>query len=643
MNQGRTTSPYILIVIILAFVVSFAHAQSYGEAPTLAERVAAGELPPVEERLPAEPVVVETVERIGDYGGDWRTVLLGGGDNFWFVKTLGSDYLFRYATNSDEVIPNIASGYDVNEDATEYTIHLREGLRWSDGAPYTTADIMFWYEDMLTNEEWAAANPPRSLYVSNGEVVEVEALDDHTVVFRFAQPNARFISQLASNSGFEPIRYPRHFLQDFHPAYNETDLDARIADAGQDDWVGLVSFVATGQPAGTGSPDMPTVNAWHIQTRYGEGSRMVAERNPYYFKVDEEGNQLPYLDRVVYDQVEDAEVIVLKALNGELDFQDRHLASPDNRSVLFDGRERGDFRLVSTVPSAMNTMAISLNLNHEDETLREVFQNKDFRIGLSHAIDRQELIDLVFVGQGEPWQLAPRPESEHYDEEMAKQFTEYDPELANEHLDRAGYADRDAQDYRLGPDGERIRFVVEVASSLQDHIDMLELIRGYWSAVGIDMQVRTTDRSLLYTRKDAGLHDAVTWGGDGGLDLISAPRYYFPHSNESNYAPAWAAWFMDPDEGTAEIAPQEPPEATRRQMDLYREILATGDADEQRELMDEILEIAEEEFYAIGISLPPENYAVVHNRLRNVLEGGVTFHDYPSHINPSQWFVDAAH
>lgn len=626
-------------VIVFAFL-GLAMAQQYNEAPELAARVAAGELPPVEERLPVEPVVVEPVEQVGQYGGTWRTALLGGQDNSWFVKTLGYDNLFRYVRDSTEVIPNIASGYEVNDDATEYVITIREGVRWSDGEPYTADDIMFWYEDLLTNEEWAAFRPPRSYYVTGGDVVQVEKIDDYNVRFTFSQPNALFIDQLASRNGFDPTRYPRHFLEQFHPDYNQENLDQLIAESGQDDWVGLMDYIVSGAPAGTGSPDLPTMYAWQITTRYGDGPQMIAERNPYYFKVDTAGNQLPYLDRIVYDQVEDASVIVLRALNGEIDFQNRHIATPDNKAVFIDNMEQGDYRLVDVVPSAMNTMSISLNLNSKDPVKREIFQNRDFRIGLSHAINRQEIIDLVFVGQGEPYQLAPRPESELYDEEMAKQYTEYDPELANEYLDDAGYAERDGNGIRLGPDGNPISFTVEVAASQQDRIDMLELVSGYWAAVGIDMQVRTEDRSLMYTRKDAGEHDAVVWGGDGGLELIAEPRYYFPFSNESNYAPAWAAWFVDPEQGTAVIAPEEPPAEVKRQMELYNEIFQTGDVERQQELMSQILEIAKEQFYAIGISLPPADYTVVKNDMRNVKEGAINFHEYPAQIDPSQFYKE---
>jgi peptide/nickel transport system substrate-binding protein len=399
------------------------------------------------------------------------------------------------------------------------------------------------------------------------------------------------------------------------------------------DW--LVSVA----PAGTGSPDLPTLYPWVFTTRYGEGPQMIAERNPYYYKVDAEGNQLPYIDRIVYEQLEDAEVIVLRALNGDIDFQDRHIATADNRATFIDNREQGDYRLVDKRSTGMNMITISLNLTHQDENMREIFQNKDFRIGLSHAINRQEVIDLIYSGQGEPWQAAPLEESPYYDEEMAKQYTEYDVELANEHLDRAGYTERNSDGIRLGPDGNPISFTVEVAAGQQPRVDAMELIVGYWAEVGIDANVRTLDRSLLYTRKDSGQHDVVIWGGDGGLDPISRPRYYFPFSNESNYAPAWAAWYRG-DTYPEDIQAMEPPEDVKRQMELYDRITQSPDPEERQDLMNEIIQIAEEQFYAIGVTLPPPSYAIAKNNLRNIIDNSFSFHQYPAHINPTTWYFE---
>jgi len=610
----------------------------YGEAPALAEEVEAGNLPPVAERLPEEPIVVDVPERIGKYGGTWQTTLLGGQDNSWLVKTSDYDRLFRFKPNSTEVIPNLATGFDVSDDSRVYTVYLREGVKWSDGDPFDAEDIAFWWE-VMNNQEWTAQLTYYTA-VDMQNLQEVEVVDRYTVRFTFAEPNALFTKNLSTRNGHLPTHFPRHFLEQYTPMYGTEDsIQAGLDQYNRDDWVDLMDWLVDNGPAGTGSPDTPVLQPWMFVTRYGEGPQHRAVRNPYYYKVDPEGNQLPYMDQIVYDQLEDVEVIVLRALNGDITFQDRHIANPANRSTFAESQEQGGYRLIPTRSTGTNQIAIALNLTHQDPVMREVMQNKDFRIGLSHAINRQEIIDLVYAGQGEPWQVAPLEESPYYDEEFAKQYTEYDVELANRYLDDAGYAERDDDGYRLLPNGERISIVIEVATAQQSRIDAMELVIEYWEEVGIQTNVRTMDRSLLYTRKDTSQHDAVIWGGSEGIDLIADPRNYFPYSNESNWAPAWASWYQ----GEAyydDLEPIEPPEPTKRQMELYDQIQQTPDQQDRIDLMNEIVQIAKEQFYVMGIALPAPGYAIAKENLRNVIPNSFTFHQFPAHINPPTWFLE---
>lgn len=616
------------------------------EAPSLAALVEAGDLPPVEERLPLNPMVIEPVESPGQYGGTWRSSLLGGQDNAWLVRILGYDFLVRWDQEWTEVIPNLAESVEANEDATEFIFTLREGTRWSDGEPFTTDDIMFWYEDVLVDEEYMATHPVPDWLTSGGETVVVEKIDDYTVSFNFAAPNGLFLQRLATPSGAIVTRYPKHYCSEFHARYNDENLDELIQQNDANDWVNLFELKCGGIP---GAPydalwynaDLPTLYAWDITTAYGgTATQVVAERNPYYWKVDTEGRQLPYIDRLVAAIGDDSEVLVLRALNGEIDMQDRHIGTLDNRAVFFDNMETGDYGFFDTIPSSMNTVAIALNLTHKDPVMREIFQNLDFRIALSHAINRQEIIDVVFVGQGEPYQLAPRPTSPFYNERLAKQYTEYDPALANEILDDI-FPDTNAEGIRLGPDGNPIVITVEVDASQAARINTLELVENYWEAVGVQMNIRAQDRSLLYTRKDGNEHDAAVWGGDGGLDVILEPRWYFPFSGESLYAQAWQTYYNNPSGVGALTAPEEPPEATLRQMELYDQIKMSGDAEEQEALMNEILEIAADEFYAIGISLPSPGYGIVKNNFHNVPSPhpGAWLYPNPGPTNPQQYWI----
>jgi len=602
------------------------------EARMLAELVKAGRLPPLDERLPENPLVVEPVERAGVYGGTWTTALLGPEDTPWLDKTVHYECLMRWRPDFSEPIPNIAESVEVDQDGRVYTFRLRRGMRWSDGAPFTAADIVFAVEDVLLNDELYPVAP--SWLMAGDEPPRVEAPDEQSVRFTFAEPNGLFLANLASLIGAPLTSRPRHYLERFHQAYNPKATELAESE-GMSSWTDL--FFARANAAG--NPDLPGLYPWIYTTALGEGTQMVAERNPYYWKTDPEGRQLPYIDRVVFHIVGNEQVILLKASNGELSMHARHINTLRNKPVLARGRDRGGFDFFELVPAIMNDLIIQLNLTHKDPVWREVFGNKDFRIGLSYAINREELIDAVLQGQGEPWQAAPRRESEFFDERFAKQYTEFDLDKANDHLDRAGLSERDRQGFRLRPDGKRVRFAVEVPSpALKDFwVDALQLIKGYWHEVGVQIDVKTEDRSLFYQRKDANAHDAVVWQGPGGLqDAIMDPRCYFPFSSESAYAVAWAAWFT-----SRGASGEKPPEPARRQMSLYRKLQATIDEATRVDLFRQILAIAADQFWLIGTVQPAMGYGIVANDFHNVPASMPDANVYatPGPTNPEQYFI----
>ena len=246
--------------------------------------------------------------------------------------------------------------------------------------------------------------------------MRVEKLDDATVKFIFAAPNGLFLQYLASPSGLDlGVGYPRHYLEPFHEDYADPEaLGERIRAEGFSDWAELFSAHA-GFASFINDADKPTLHAWTLTKALGDSTtQLEAVRNPYYWKVDTAGNQLPYLDRVVYDVLGDREVIVLRGLNGDIDMQDQWIDVVQNKPLFFDNQEAGNYHFFETLPTRGNELAISFNLTHKDPVKREVFSDKNFRIGLSHAINRQEIIDLFYTSQGEPWQTAPRRESEFF-------------------------------------------------------------------------------------------------------------------------------------------------------------------------------------------------------------------------------------
>ena len=301
--------------------------------------------------------------------------------------------------------------------------------------------------------------------------------------------------------------------------------------------------------------------------------------------------------------------------------------------------KKGDYRLVPTKFTYANEAAIKLNLNHKDVVKREIFQNKKFRAGLSHAIDRQAIIDTVYAGVGTAANISPLKGSGHYRESMANQYIEYNVDLANKFLDQAGYSKRNSNGIRLGPDGKPIRISFETISG--ELADVGELVSTNWRAVGVDSQFKEIERSLHSTQIFANEHDLVVWNGDGGTrgDLYLNPRIYIPNSPfESEHATRWALWNQNKDAPEA----QEPPAAVKKMYDLYRDFTAAGSQAEQKRIMDELLDIVEETFHVMGIMFPNPTITLAKNNFRNVPKTLILGWSYPSDspVGVEQFFFD---
>lgn len=602
------------------------------EAPQLAEQVAAGNLPPLDERLPQNPVVVEPTQQVGKYGGAWSsgTIETNGND---MRRNSGYEQLVRWKPNWDGVIPNVAESYSSNEDGTEFTFVLRQGLKWSDGEPFTADDVVFWYEDWVMDSDISPTKPRVPF--------NVEKVDDFSVNWQFETPNGLFIKQIAQIDNEQATQHPKHYLQQFHAKYNDKAEDL-AKEAGQATWADMIGAMAT-EPQ---NADLPKPWPWIQTAALGETTtRIPCERNPYYFKVDPAGQQLPYIDRYNHELVANNEVLVLKCLNGEIDFQEQWINDAKNKPVFFDGQEKGGYHFWETLPTYVNEMVIMFNRDTTDEVLAEVFRNKDFRIGLSHAIDRQKLIDVVMVGQSIPHQAAPRPDSVYYHERLATQYTEFDQAKANEYLDKAGLTERDAEGFRKGPDGKRLSIILEIDQGRVAYVDLLELIKPMWAEVGIDMNVKLMERSLWEERcrqRNLEFHGtAHKFGGGGGESPILDPRYWYPNSiGNSPYAKRWAAWYIDHNDEIAE----EPPEDVKAAMALYDEIRATPDEDKQKEMLKQLLDMTADQFYCIGTVLEASGFGIVTNRLKNTPEKLPVSWIYPTPVpcNTCQFYIDEA-
>jgi peptide/nickel transport system substrate-binding protein len=602
----------------------------YKEAPMLAQLVKDGKLPAVDQRLPQTPLVVKPLERAGKYGGEWRTGTIERNGND-LHRNIGYEQLLRYAPNYDAVIPNVAESVKASEDGKEYTFTLRQGLKWSDGAPFTADDVLFWYEDVVMNREITPV-APRPAYT-------IAKVDEHTFKWTYETPNGLFLKDLARVNVERACGHPKHHLMQFHKKYNTTNLDDLVKQNSQNTWADLFNVKREAHT----NPDLPTMWPWKLQQGFGTGASAVsAERNPYYFKVDTEGNQLPYIDKYTLTLATDPEVLVLKAMNGELDWQEQWINAPKNKSIFFDNQSRGKFHLFELTPTTVNAMNIVLNMNCTDPVIREIARNKDFRIGLSHAYNRQEVIDVVFVGQGKAAQTSPRPESKYYHERLATQYLEFDLNKANQFLDKA-YPKKDSAGFRLGPDGKRISLIFEIDSGRTTYIDSLELVKKTWARAGVEMTVKTMDRALWEQRvrgTDFEYHASChIFGGGAGDAVILDPRYWFPqNTGNSFWAKAWAYWYVSPNSPLAE----EPPEDVKKQMKLYDEIRATSDDKKQQDLLKQILDIQADLFPTIGTAYDGNFYGISVDRLKNTPKVLPSSWDYPTPgpANPASWYFE---
>ena len=593
---------------------SSAWAQAGKEAPSLAKLVADGKLPPLAQRVGSNPLVVKA-DKVGTYGGALRRGLRGSADHNGILRLVGNQGLVRWNLAFTSVLPNVAHKWDVNATSTEFTFHLRKGMKWSDGKPFTADDIVFSIEDCAKNSELYKSVP--STLVIAGKPCQVSKIDEVTVKFTFATPYALFLEQMATPLGQYPTMFPKHYCSQFHPKYNPQAADQAKA-ANMSDWAQLFRAKCGDIeiPSRWGNTEKPTIDPWIVTEAYtGGATRVVMQRNPNFWQVDQNGQQLPYIDSLNFSIAQDVESLMLAALSGNLDIQERHIDSLQNKPTLSQNMQKGGYRLIELIASGAQQVQIYLNMTHKDPKKREMFANKQFRQALSLGINRKEIIDLVYLGQSKPYQTGPRPGHPWYHEKLATQFTQHDPKQANAILDKLGYAKRDAQKFRLRPDGERVFFAIDVIPTLYpDAVDTLELIKRHWAEIGVDIKVNTLERALYYTRGDSNDHDAATWPGPGGLDpMLDARDYFAQHPQGSRYAIPWTQWYVSGGKDG-----QEPPESQKKRMKLFDDARATADLKKRGALMKNVFDLTADAFETIGVCLAVNSFGIARNNLQNV-------------------------
>jgi peptide/nickel transport system substrate-binding protein len=495
----------------------------YKESPTFAQMVAAGTLPPIDERLPLEPRILPTVENIGTYSATLNLLSMGTFGDFGHEMFQGS---FGENNSDGSIFADFCSGYEVSEDGRTYTIHIRRGLKWSDGEPVTTEDVRFWHEDHATYQEINTSTPGFG-YTMGNDFAALEIVDDFTYRLSWPRPNPTFPYTLRYWAAMEwcsPTGTPSHYLKKFHKKYNE-NVEAEASAEGFDNWVAY--YGARRNPrGGKYSGTVPALGSWLIKT--STETNQTYEANPYYWGTDRDGNQLPYFRDVLEVLVADQETYNLKVIAGEADYAAFNTKLKD-MPLFVTGQEQGGYRVSRFNSPRGSDESFSFNYTYSDEALAELFRDPRWNQAMSFAIDRSEIQEIVFLGTGVQRQAAPNPEVSFFKKEWEDHCAQYDPARANALLDEMGLTERDADGFRKLSDGRTLELLIEFTTNIDSPAgDVIALVVQHWREVGVQTQYKEIDRDLLFSRGTSNDLMIGVWH----TDRTNESRIYVPASGK---------------------------------------------------------------------------------------------------------------
>lgn len=621
----------------------------FQEAPALAALVKEGKLPPVEQRVSSEPLVLKPLHKTGTYGGTWRRAFLGPGDSENGNRIRAGDKPLFWDVTGTQLAPQVAKSWSISDDGKRITLSLRKGMKWSDGSPFTTDDFVFWFEDIYQNNELVPSPTPElSAGGKHGKVVKI---DETTVAFEFDAPHFLFPRLLAGDTavgggqsrmqadgmGFG-LYAPAHYLKQFLPKYTAPEtLAANAKTAGYPNWVQWFHFKSDWRL----NTDLPTIAAWKMTQPINTQTWML-ERNPYFYEVDTEGNQLPYIDRVQMTLAENPEVVNLRAIAGEYDVQERFI-DIGKLPVFLENAERGHYKFHLDPGFNGSDSQLVFNMSYRaDPEIAKWFANADFRRALSIAIDRDQLNEAFWLGLGTPGSGVPSdlmPESPG--KEWIAKWSGFDPAKANAMLDAIGLTKKDSEGYRLRTDnGERLRIQIDVAQTLTPTWpQQVEMVIQQWRAVGIAADPKLLERSLFFSRVRNDQHQMVIFSNSGSESLFLYPVLALPVDPAASLmGSAWSRWFAT--DGEAGTRPEDPD--MLRVYDLMRAAGGQPEA-ERNATAQEIWRIVANAKWQIGLvgqAPGSQGSRVVSDRMENVpARICISQHCRPPwSARPEQWF-----
>lgn len=588
-----------LVCSLLALPVA---AQNLQETPFFKDN--AKKLPPVAERVPATPLVVEAH---GQPGGDIVTLVPRARD-IRYISTYSYTRLIGYDKDL-RLQPDLLERFDDEGDMV-FTFVLRAGHRWSDGAPFTTEDFRYYWEDIALNKDLSPAGPPEFMLV-DGKPPRVEIIDERTIRYSWEKPNPRFLPQLAG--AIDPAIYrASKYLKQFHAKYaDKAALDEKAKQQKLKSWSALHNRMDDMKEQT--NPDLPTLMPWRV-TNAAPTNRFVFERNPYYHRVDKQGYQLPYIDRIIMD-VSAGGLFAAKANAGETDLLFRGLSMGDI-PVLKEGEKTHNYSTLLWPYARGTELALYPGLNAVDPVWRQLNRDIRFRRALSLGIDRNTLNNALLFGLGTEGNNTVVPESPLFSEDLRTLNAQYDPAQASRLLDEIGLTQRNGAGFRLLPDGRELEIIVETDGESSLVVDGLTLIGEFWREIGVRLFVKPQDRTVLRNRAFAGLTVMVAAQGfDNAVPTAIMPPTEFAPMKQDNYSwPKWGQYIETKGMNGEAI---DMPEA-KHLSDLYDTWMSTSDRDVQGKVWREMLKNHAENQWVIGTIAGALQPIVVRNGLQGL-------------------------
>ena len=524
---------------------------------------------------------------------------------YGYARLAGYDH--RY-----EIVPDLLRDVTISEDGRAVTLHLRKGHRWSDGAPFTSEDFRYWWEDVALDERLSPKGPPVEMLVE-GERPEFEVIDETTVRYTWSAPNAAFLPALARARPIY-IYMPAHYMKRFHVDHTpEGVLTGRVHAANARDWAELHS--RRDNLYKFDNPALPVLQPW-LNTSPRNGQRYVLKRNPYYHRIDRNGRQLPYLDTIELE-IAAPGLIPLKVTLGEAGLQPRYLSFSD-APVLKRSEETGGYEVLLWRSGAASEVALYPNLTYRDPVWRKLFRDRRFRRALSLGISRKAINKVLYFGLAAERANAALEESPFYDKDNATAHARFDPQAANALLDEIGLTERNPAGTRLLPDGRPLEIIVETAGERRAVADTLEIVTATWKRLGIRLLVRPTDRTILRNRAYAGRTMMVAWyGWNNGIPTAEqAPTELAPTQQTNFNWPLWGQYHQTSGKNGEPIDMA----VAKKLYRLYDQWAAAPDREGRARAWREMLDIHAREVFVIGTIARAPLPIIRHADLRNVPE-----------------------